>query len=242
MTRLTRLGLWSLVVLAVAGFASSTAIAEDSTPLILVLSGEKISGLKGKGEAKEEALVETEAGKTIKCKTSTGELTATFGGSETDINLASGTLASIGCKQGAVACRSETKAGVKDPIETVLASWDVHVGDEKSTENVLEPVLFIRLGKENLLINCGGVKEEIRGGFLCLILPGLTNIPANVSTTILCKESKGKETTGTCENEKAFCEEVAKSPLEANLGAGFEKAGFLIHFVFFWNLMIFIDD
>jgi hypothetical protein len=145
-------------------------------------------------------------------------------------------------------CRSETEAGVKDAIETTLVKVSALLAAEKSTTKVLEPLLIFTVfgtdGKE-LILNCGATKEKVKGKFGCLVLPGLTEIVAGANIEVLCKtKEKGVQETGTCEETKAICEDLAKNPLLAALdGKTFEAAAWTFHLLNLTaNLNVFIDD
>jgi hypothetical protein len=167
---------------------------------------------------------------------------------EKDSNLChAGLLTFSKVKQGAVACRSENEKGEKDPVETILVKGDTHLAAEKSTAGVLQPLGIVEVlgvgGEKELTINCGAVKEKIKGRFGCLVLPGLKEIVVGEKIEILCKtNSAGDQETGTCEAAKLTCEELAAKPLEANLGGGFEMAAKTFHINGTANKNIFIDD
>jgi hypothetical protein len=248
MRRLVKLALALALATSVGGAMAATA-AMAETPAILVLEG-KVTELKFEGsEATQKTALSTKA------KEITGEgLTATLKGctelekKEKDTNSCSeGLLTFSKMKQGAVNCRSETEAGVKDAIETVLVKVSMLLADEKSTTKVLEPLRIYKVfgvdGKE-LIMNCGAVKERVKGWVACLLIPGLTEIPAGNFIELLCKtKEKGVQETGTCEETKAICEELAKNPLLAALdGKTFEPAALTYHLNEFVNKNIFIDD
>jgi hypothetical protein len=248
MRQLTKLALGlALVAGLYSAVASMAAMAE--TPAILVLEG-KVTELKFEGsEATQKTALSTKA------KEITGEgLSESMKGctelekKEKDSDSCTeGLLTLTKVKQGAVACRSETEAGIKDAIETVLVKVSMLLADEKSTTKVLEPLRIFKVfgtdGKE-LTINCGAVKEKVKGSVACLLIPGLTEIPAGNFVELLCKtKEKGVQETGTCEETKAICEELAANPLLAALdGKTFESAALTYHLNEFVNKNIFIDD
>jgi hypothetical protein len=246
MRRLMKLML--VVVAGLCGAVASAAMGE--TPAILVLAG-KVTEVKVSGEEKT-----TKTALSTALKEFTGEgLTATLKGctelekKEKDSNSCSeGLLTLTKIKQGALTCRSETEAGVKDAIETILVKVTALLAAEKSTTKVLEPLLIFSVfgvdGKE-LIWNCGGSKLKVHGKIGCLVLPGLTEITAGSPIEVLCKtKAKGVQETGTCEETKAICEELAKNPLLAALdGKTFESAAWTFHLLnLVANLNIFIDD
>jgi hypothetical protein len=248
MKQLKLMMLAMLALMALGAVASTAAMAE--TPAILVLEG-KVTGLEFKGgEATAATALST------KNKEITGEgLTASLKGctelekKEKDTNSCSeGLLTFTKTKQGAVACRSENEAGVKDAIETILVKVSTLLADEKSTTKVLEPLIIFTVfgvdGKE-LIINCGAVKEKIHGKIGCLLLEGLKEIVVGGTLSVLCKtKEKGVQETGTCEETKAICEELAANPLLAALdGKTFESAAQTAHLLNLTaNLNVFIDD
>ena len=150
-------------------------------------------------------------------------------------------------KQGAVTCRSETEAGVKDPIETVLVKVSTLLADEKSTGGVLEPLLiFTVLGVDGkaLIWNCAAQKLMVKGKIGCLLLPGLKEVVAGGTLEVLCKtKGKGVQETGTCEETKSICEELQNNPLLADPdGKAFESAAWTFHLNLTADKNIFIDD
>lgn len=248
MRKIKLLGLMALAAFALA--ATMAASASATTPMILVLPGEKVTEGKYTGTGGVSKL-ETAKGKSIVCTSVEAEANEfkefEAGKTPEDGNLGIGHLHFLGCKEGKVACRSETKAGVKDNVEIILVFLDLHIADEKSTEGVLQPLLLSKvLGADKteseLLLNCGGVKEAVKGIAPCLILPGLTEVAAGGNVEILCKQKEGKQTTGECVETPTLCKELAEKPLLGNLGSGFESSGEEIHVKGSFNKMITIDD
>jgi hypothetical protein len=249
MRRLSRLALALALTTSICGGVAATA-AMGATPAILVLAG-KVTGLEFKGgEATQRTALSTAKDEI------TGEgLTATLkgctelAGNEKDSNSCSGGLLTFtNTKQLGVNCRSENEAGVKDPVTTVLVKVSALLADEKSTGGVLEPLLIFTVfgvdGKE-LIINCAAVKEKIHGKIGCLVLPGLSEIVAGANIEVLCKtKEKGVQETGTCEETKAICEDLAKNPLLAALdGKTSEAASWAFHLLnLVANQNIFVDD
>ena len=111
---------------------------------------------------------------------------------------------------------------------------------------MLEPLLIAKVTGTDagvLFINCGGVKEEVKGKVPLLLEPGLQEVEAGGNFTIKSEQEKGKAKTGTCLEEKVDCEGLEKEPLEANLGSGkFEGAGEQFTVKGSFNKMVFIDD
>jgi len=246
--RLIMLAMFALLALGAVG--STVAMAEDGPPAILVLEG-KVTDLEFKGSNAAATELSTLNNKKIEGVGLEASLKGCLplgGTNEKDTNLChEGLLKFEKTKQGAVACRSETAAGVKDAIETILVLVDAHLADEKTSTSVLEPlIIFEVLGvakEAELTINCGGVKEKVKGRIGCLLTPGLTEIAAGAAITVSCKtKSAGDQETGTCEETKVLCEELAAKPLEGNLGAGFEMASQSTTIEVKANKNIFIDD
>jgi hypothetical protein len=241
-----------LIFTCLAAFAfvaanATIAGAESGQPAILLLSGKvaELEGmLKGTG-SKFEALSK-------KALTSTGVTALVKGCLEleskpTDTDLCDEEPITLtGVKFGEITCRSENLKNEKDPIEEVLAKIDEHLDAEKSKEGVLQPLFVSEIrgvdGDEVVEINCGGVKLSFKGRIGCLLLPGLTNIAAGSKVETVCKVKEGDQTTGTCEQTKALCEELNRDPLLAQFGAGFEDAGIEIRLEGSFNKDIFIDD
>ena len=90
--------------------------------------------------------------------------------------------------------------------------------------------------------NCGGVKEKFKGGFGCSLLPGLKELKAGEAFEINCEQNEGKQVTGTCLTEKAFCEQLAKNPLLGDFGGGFIGAGESAKLELTFNKDVLIDD
>ena len=147
-----------------------------------------------------------------------------------------------GCKTGSINCRSENSKGEKDPIETVLVqNIKGVIFSEKTSSGTLSAGLSSIL-TETLVVNCGSVKDQIRGNVIGLVSPTLLEVAAGSTITLQSKEEEGRAITGTCLEPKATCEEIAKHPLEANLGGGFEAAATGLTGSVILPKMIFIDD
>jgi hypothetical protein len=238
------LPLFAALAMLMAGVAASAATAE--TPAILLLSG-KVSELKTelKGGTWK---IETVGLKSIAGSGATATITECeeLDGKALDTNLCADLLTLTGAKKEKVACRSETLAGVKDPIETILVKVDLHLDSEKSTTGVLQPLLVFKFhgvdGDEEVIVNCGGIKYKIKGKVGCLLLPGLTQIASGGKIEVVCIQEKGKQITGTCVETKLLCEELANDPFLADLGAGFETAGLDLRVEGSFNKDVFIDD
>ncbi len=239
-----------LAVLALFAFgavSAGVASAEDeNSPELLILEGKSVTELKGefKGGASELAAL---GGKAL---TATG-LSATLSGckqgsSAKDATLCESTLRFTGVKQAKVACRSESSTGTKDAIETVLLVTDTHLAAEQTSDGELQPLELFKLlgqagGEEELITNCGGVKDKEKGVIGCLLTPGLTTVAAGGTLTIACKQSAtthDKE-TGKCEQ---LCEWLTEHLFESNLGAGFEDSWMTANVAGTLNLSAYIDD
>lgn len=223
-----------LVTYALLAMAASLATAAE--PAILVLAGEKISELKYEGTASSMTF-ETPTLKAITCTKAT--ISATFkalAGKEADAEAGTGSSTAEGCKQGKVACRSETAKGEKDPVETILAPASLTLVSEEGVEKALRAGIALAMS-ETLFLNCGGVKNEGRGGGICPVSPALTEVSAGSAVTPACKADPN-----ACVEKKATCEKVAKGVLEGNLGAGFEAISMESSMTGIFNKMIFIDD
>ena len=234
-----------LALFAFSAVSAAVASAEDpNSPELLILEGTSVTKLEGKfkGGASELA--------TLGGKTLTGtEVTATDsackeGSSAKDTTLCVSELTFKGVKQGKVACRSESAAGTKDAIETVLVVTDLHLAAEK-VGSELEPLMLFKVlgqvsGEEELTINCGGVKDKVKGVIGGLYTPGLTTVAAGGTFTIAVKQnaSHDKE-TGECEK---LCEWLTEHPFESNLGAGFEDTWMAVKAEGTLNLSAYIDD
>src|ERR1700684_4608222 len=246
MTRVKTLGVAIIAILVVGATMAGAAAAV--TPALLILSG-KVTELRmeGKGGGCD---LEQANGKTLAGTGATFTASEfTEAGSPLDTKAGVATIDCSGVKEGKVACRSETASGAKDPIETVLSKLDLQVASEKTAGGVLEPLLISTVlgqaGSEELIVNCGGVKDKVKGHIGCLLLPGETNIPANEpkAAELLCKsEPKGKQVTGICAEEKAVCEELAKNPFESSLGGALEAAAMTMHLEVSFSKDVFIDD
>ncbi len=167
------------------------------------------------------------------------------GASEKDTTLCEATLTVTGVKQGKVACRSESATGTKDPIETVLDVTDLHLAAEK-VGSELQPLALFKVlgqagGEEELIVNCLGLKDKLRGAFGCLLTPGLTTVAAGGTFTIACKvnDNTHDKETGECEK---LCEWLTEHPFEENVGAGYEDAWLAFSATGTLNLSAYIDD
>lgn len=225
MHRFRLIGLALLAVVACTAIAAASASAE---PLILVLPGQGFKTLKYEGTTAKgtTATLETVGGKKIVCQSALALATYTpLEGKPDDSSIGVGDVHFKECKKEAVACRSEVGTE-KDPVETILTPLILTAAAELTKEKVLQ-FLLINTINGVLFINCGGVKEEIKGAVPCLV-GGATSgseLVAGAVVTITCTaEAKGKQVTGTCTEPVAACEKLAKEPLLASIGAGFENA------------------
>jgi hypothetical protein len=252
-----RLKMLVLVALSACAFgALGTAVAhaeeteEKNNPRLLVLTG-KASEVVGKFKGEGSTLASLGGGKSLEAKAVTAEISncETIAGHTLDFNLCKDipiTFTGFATKK-TVNCTSENlKKEKAKNIGEVLVLLDLHLAAEKSTEGVLQPLLIaLVLGIDLdpiLLINCGGIKQEVKGKIACLVLPGLTQIAAGANVEILCKQKEGDQITGTCEVEKTFCEGLVKEPFEASLGEGFKDAALAFHLLGSFNLSTYIDD
>jgi hypothetical protein len=242
-----RVGVMFMAILAFEVFSVAVANAEDGKPMGLLLEG-NVSGLSGKFKGGADRFV-TLSGKEVTDISVEATLSGckAFEGSEKDTNLCESQITLHGVKQGKVACRSESEAGLKDAVETVLVAADLHLAAGETAAKALVP---LGLGKvlgqsptessEELLVNCGGVKDRIKGVLSCEVSPGLVNIPVTQEITISCK------VTASHDQEVVkcvvLCEWLTEHPFEANLGAGFEDAGIERTSKGTLNKDIFIDD
>jgi hypothetical protein len=236
-----------LALFAFSAVSAAVASAEDpNSPMLLILEGSSVKALEGtfKGGASSlsalggTGLTGTEVEGSVKnCKESSV--------SAKDTNLCEALLTFKGVKsKGTTACRSESSAG-KDAIESVLVLTDLHIASEKSTSGELQPlVLFLVLGvagETELTLNCGGLKDLVKGTIGCLMTPGLTTVAAGGTYTIACKQNATTHDaeTGECEQ---LCEWLTTEPFQSNLGSGFEDAWMNVSATGSLNLSSYIDD
>jgi hypothetical protein len=224
MRRIKVLGLAMLALFAFGAAIASSASATE--PGLLFLTGEappvKISATGG------VAKLVTPAG-TIECQTNSTAAELTKAEAEakketTHVTLIHGVIDFEGCKEGKLACSSETEAGVKDAKELILVIVDIHfVALLKGTE--LVPGILVLVAKsaaekaKPLIINCGGGKVLVLGVAI-----------GNVSGTNLGKEDtkevtlsfiKKSELLG-CDTADTLCVNLIKEwAFEGSLGANF---------------------
>src|ERR1700684_808338 len=209
-----------VIALAIAGIAVTSA----SAALVLVLSGEKVAELKYEGKAPGAATLAKGDGKEISCTKTTIQATYTpLAGKEAAAEQGTTETDFEGCKKEKLACRSEIKGGEKDPIETILGTAALIAATEETAEKAHQFLLISSLN-EPLVINCGGVKQEVKGSLPCLVTPAGTEIAAGETVKISCAlEKPGKPKTGKCLSSATACEKLVNEPLEGNLGSGFER-------------------
>jgi hypothetical protein len=242
MQKITLASVAVLLALALAGIAAATASAAS----LLVLPGENVGELKYEGKA-SAATLETVSGRTIACAKATVKSTFNaLAGKEADSEQGAITTDFEGCRKESktekVSCRSETKGGEKDPIETVLVLTGSTDATEETTEKAKEFLLVASL-PETQFINCGAIKEQVRGAVACLVTPAQTEVAAGGTVKIACAlEKPGKPKTGKCLTPAAMCEKLAKEPLEGNLGVAFEGAAEEVIAEGSFNKMAFLDD
>ncbi|HEV7394832.1 MAG TPA: hypothetical protein VGO08_24565, partial [Burkholderiales bacterium] len=194
-----------VLILAMSGAACSSALAAEGEIGGILLPGEeypvKFQSINNGG------ILETVSGKRVGCSKEEGSGTidsATTGKGSDDLT---------GCKKEKVACRSENKAGEKDPVETALIkNLQGAIFSMKTSSGTLAAGIANTLS-ENLIINCGGVKDEIKGTLIGLVSPTNLEIAAGEKISFESKQEKGKQITGTCLEPKAVCETIAASPL-----------------------------
>jgi hypothetical protein len=250
-------------ILAFGAVATAVASAEETeeknNPRLLVLE-KKVTELKFSGTASETSTLSVL--KNAERLTDNGKAAAKLegcleiSGLPLDTTLChTGLLTFEGVKTAAgVSCRSETLAGVKDALGVVLARIDGHIADEKSTENVLEPLLIAEAlgvdGTEKVApveIKCGtALNIRVLGKIPCLILPGLKETS---SLEILCKTAleggvpNGDQTTGKCELTATLCKELEENPFRASFdGVTSEMAAMLLHINGTSNIPVYLDD
>lgn len=244
-----RFKLMGLTLLAVFAFGAFTAALASATPPLLLTLTEALKGLEYSGKSVTVVpTLETTGGKTITCVSA--KATAAFTeatGKTSDSEKGTGTIDFLECKQGKVACRSENKAGEKDPVETILTPLTLLGGSEKTSAEVLQYILAAKItpadGSGILFLNCGAVKEEIKGDVPCLVTPALTEVLAGETVTLTCAQAKGVQSTGTCVENATTCKELKENPLLANLGTGvFEGSGEQLTISGTFNKMIRLED
>jgi hypothetical protein len=238
-------------MLALFAFGTvSAAVASAEEPMLLILEGESVTKLGGTFTGGESHLT-TLGGKALtseklewdveNCKESVNKK---------DTNLCGPVLVEFkGVKQNGVNCRSEMQNGEeKDPIGSVFVETDLHLASEKTTGGQLRPLLLFKVlgalfgeSPEELTINCGGVKDKVRGVIGCLMEPGLTTVANTGQYTVHCFQNATTHDaeTGECEQ---LCEWLTEHPFEANLGAGFEDAWMNVESKGSLNFSSFIDD
>jgi hypothetical protein len=234
------------MVLALATLGAPAANAEDGAPMGLLLEN-GVKGLTGELKGGVDRFV-TLSGKEVTDTSVTATLQNCkgFEGSEKDTNLCEGTIDLLGVKQGKVLCRSENAKGEKDPIETILVAIDLELASGETAAKTLVPlglgkVLGQSSGEEELKVNCGGVKDLVRGVLACELGPGLTNIATTEEGEIRCKfnNTTHDQEVPMCVR---LCEWLKEHPFEGNLGAGFEDASIERTVKGKFNKDVFADD
>jgi hypothetical protein len=258
LTMLATLTLLALGALAAPG-AYAVEKEEEGKPQILVLEGEAKS-LEGELMGENPQLIQLNGLKTLKATKVALLFKNCLNLKENakDTNLCNLVPLHItGFKQEEVACRSENNKGEKDPVETVLALLDMHVGAGKAFEGKeLTPVIFAKIlgtaDEEELNYNCGLVKIRILGGtekepkgaavMLCEFGPGLVNIPTTSNIEMLCKVNATTHDPQppACE---VLCTDFGPAGLFADLdGKNFKDAWWSMHLKGKLNKDVFIDD
>lgn len=247
MQKVKLLILSALALFAFGAFAA-TAYGEDGAPKLLLLSG-NVSELEGtfKGGA---SILESAKGLQLKGSTVEGTLKGCKeDGGALDTSLCGPVLLKFtGVKKEKVNCHSEMlNEEQKDAAEVVLVWTDLHLAAEENAAKELQPLLLFKVlgalsgeSPEEIALNCGGVKDKVKGVIGCLLTPGLTNVATTSELTLACKiKEKGKPETGTCEK---LCEWLKEFPFLASLGNGFEGAWMTIEAKGKLNKDVFIDD
>jgi len=246
-----RIGMALLAILSTAALATVTpASASAEPPVILTLEG-KISELAAEpkgGEAEFETVgATTLTASSVVC--SIGAFKNSPIEAEKDANSGLAHCDFTGVKKGAVACRSETTGGTKDPVETMLVLFGLRsAATEAAVGGALLPLLIeLVLGSEGeeggLTVNCGAVKDKIKGKLGCLLLPGLKQLAAGAALEIVCKREKpGKQVVGTCLTELEWCAKLANEPLEADFSGVFARTALEMRLEVKFNKDIFVDD
>ncbi len=249
MRKVRLLILAALALFAFGAFAVTAAYGvEDGAPKLLLLEG-KASELEGtfKGGA---STLESANGLSVTGTSVEGTLKGCKeDGGPLDTSLCGPVLLTFkGVKKAKVNCHSEMiNEEQKDAAEVVLVWTDVHLAAEENAKKELQPLLLFKVlgaltgeSPEEIVLNCGGVKDKVKGVIGCLVSPGLVNIPVTTEITIACKiKEKGKPETGVCEK---LCEWLTEFPFLANLGNGFEAAWMTIEAKGKLNKDVFIDD
>jgi hypothetical protein len=235
-----RLRIIGLAAFAVCMFAAVGPSGAGAEALLLVLGSEAVSGLEYTGNG-GEAILEDDGKKTIVCKEVNA--TATFvekSGKPADSEQGKADINFRKCKKEKINCRSEISETEKDPVETILVDPGlIGSAGTKGTELRYE---LVNLLSQTLLINCGGVKEEVKGSVACVVTPSLAEVEAGVTVTITCTQEKGKQVSGACVEPAKACEDLKNNPFLANLGGGFKSAGELVTVKGSFNKMITLDD
>jgi hypothetical protein len=249
MTRVRLVVIAAMALFAFGAVSASMAQAEALAPEVLCLENcAKTIEATFKGLASE---LSTLGGLALTGETVKGTLTLCkpLEGNEKDFNLCEPVLLTFtGVKQKKVACRSEMGNGEeKDVIETVLVATDLHLASEETSGGVLQPLVLFKVlgalpGEESneLTINCGGVKNKVKGTIGCLLSNGLENIPTTKEVTLACELNASHDAvTGKCE---VLCEWLTTAPFLSNLGNGFEDAWMKVSATGKFNKDVFIDD
>jgi hypothetical protein len=235
-------------VLALCALCAAVASAEDvNSPELLILEGSSVTELKGTLKGGANAL-STLGGKSLSATGFEGaQSRCKASASSKDTTLCEVLITIKGLKQGTVNCRSEMENGEgKDAVETILFAVDLHLAAEKTTSGELQSLALFKVlgslgGEAELVMNCGGVKDKIRGVIACLATPGLTTVAAGGILTLNCEQNATTHDAITGECEK-LCEWLKEHPFESNLGAGFEDTWMNLKAEATLNFSAFIDD
>jgi hypothetical protein len=232
---------WGIILLSSLVFGTGMVSMAMGDPVILVLPGEKAGELVFTATA-GAVIIEDSSGRIISCLTATASATLmAISGNDADAELGAVNVSCKASKKEKVACRSENSKGEKDPVETILINAGlITAKTESATKEVQGGLVFLL--KENLLINCGAVKQEVKGSWECSMSPVLTEVAAGGNIEIFCSQGKGKQKSGTCLASKAACEDLTKNPLLASFSGSFLGAGVEMQLKGSFNKMVFIDD
>ncbi len=248
MRQLKLLILTAIALCALGAVTAASVQAEE--PVLLCFPEGCLTGLEGHFKEAAKNDLATLGGKELAGSAVEGKIKECkeLGTSKKDTTLCKVSVTFTGVKQGKVACRSESSSGEKKAIEEVVFLADLHLAGELTLpSNELQPLALFKIlgqvGEETeLTINCGGVKNKVKGVLACLLLPGLKTVESNIEKfEIVCAQGKTSHDpeTGMCE---LLCEWLSEAPFESNLGAGFEDAGAAFVAKGAFNREVFIDD
>jgi hypothetical protein len=222
MKRLQTILLALMAILSLGAVVASAASAVE--PGLLPLSGETFpaagvpfTSTSGKGT------LTTAAKKEIVCNTDDDK--GTLGGKTGEtahIILGTVNILFSGCKAEGSGCRSE-EAGKKDPAETILVGLpeagkeaDIHFVALLNGTKLVPGLLVILL--ENVVINCGGLKLEVKG----TATGEITGYTEGTDVTSFTANFIAKPLP--CDESDKLCKEQLGKGLRAEVGKGEEEA------------------